>query len=117
MLRRLLGMIKCTRKKLGKSEMTSGNAYKITLSYNGNWCSFVFNDNFMNASKKKDFLYCLYLDAMAYDQSRDVFEFAREYGYEDWQKARKPYSACKAQSVRLHKLFNQAEIDLLSEIE
>ena len=110
-------MIKCERKKLGKSEMTSGNAYKITLSYHGHWCSFVFNDNFKNASKKKDFLYCLYLDAMAYENVRDVFEFAREYGYDDWHKACKPYSLCKAQSVRLHKLFNDAEIELLSTIE
>ena len=117
MLRRLLSMIKCERKKLGKSEMTSGNAYKITLSYRGHWCSFVFNDNFKNVSKKKDFLYCLYLDAMAYEQSRDVFEFAREFGFADWREARKPYSACKAQSVRLHKLFNDAEIDILSQIE
>lgn len=114
---RFLGMIKCKREKIGKSDLTSGNAYKITLSYNGNWCSFVFNDNFKNRSTKKDFLYCLYLDAMAYENVRDVFEFAREFGYADWQKARKPYSACKAQSVRLHKLFNEQEIEILSEIE
>lgn len=117
MLKRLLGMIKCTKNYAGKSDMCSGDKFRVTLTYKGKRCSFVFHDNYKNASKKKDFLYCLYLDAMAYEQSRDVFEFAREYGYADWKEARKPYSACKAQSERLHKLFNEAEIDILSEIE
>lgn len=117
LLRNLLRAIGCDKQCLGKSEMTSGNAYKVTLYYRGHRCSFVFNDNFENKSTKKDFLYCLVLDAQAYDNVSDAWEFARAFGYEYNAETRKLYSECKKQSERLHRLFNDTEIDLLSTIE
>lgn len=122
----ILSKIKCTRTYLRKSEMCSGNAYKITLSYHGKRCSFVFHDNFKNQSNKRDFVYCLVLDAQAYDNTRDLYEFAREFGYlryadvgdaDAMQRARKARKACEKQSERLHRLFNDNEIDFLSTIE
>ena len=122
MLDRFVRSIKYKRTYIGKSHITTGNAYKINLAYNHHYCSFVFNDNFKNESKKKDFLYCLLLDAMAYDQARDVYDFARTFGYdmytrEEIAKVRKIYYACREQSKRLHRLFNEQEIELLSMIE
>lgn len=119
MLNRLLSLIKCSKIDLGKSKVTSGNAYRVTLVHGGERCSFVFNDNFKNESDKKDFLYCLFLDAQCYDNARDVWDFAREYfgGYDDMKSARKAYDACRKQYARLHRLFNKAEIELLSTIE
>lgn len=117
MLNRLLRMIKCKRKYIGKSTLTSGNSYKIVLSYKGKWCAFIFNDNFKNESSKKDFLYCLVLDAQAYDNARGLDDFMHTFGYTDEKEARGAYRACKVQSVRLHSLFNEQEIDLLSTIE
>lgn len=119
MLNRLLSMIKCTKTYLRKSEMCTGDAYRVTLTYKGNRCSFVFHDNFRNESTKKDFIYCLVLDAQAYDNARDFYDFATEFGYDYTRdsEARKAYRACEKQSDRLHRLFNQQEIDILSEIE
>lgn len=119
MLDALLKRVKCKKTYLRKSDMTSGNAYRVTLSHNGETCSFIFNDNFENKSTKRDFLYCLYLDAMCYDSTRDVYAFANEYGYgyERMSEARKAYHACEDQYTRLHRLFNRAEIELLSTIE
>lgn len=117
LLEKLLSMIKCTKTYLRKSEMCSGDAYKITLSYHGKRCSFVFHDNYKNESKKKDFIYYLVLDALAYDNCPDVYNFMRIFGYVDVQQARTLYRACEKQSERLHRLFNQNEIDILSTIE
>lgn len=119
MLQRLLRMIKCKRVYVGKSKMTSGNKYKIYLCYKGHRCVFEFNDNFKNESKKQDFIRCMLLDAQAYEYARDVYDFAEEfgYGYENLAEARKAYRACEMQSIRVHRLFNEQEIDILSTIE
>lgn len=119
MLNKLLDSIKCTKTYLRKSEMCSGNAYRITLTHRDEKCRFIFHDNFKNASTKRDFLYALMSDAYAFDRTRDVYEFARAYGYthEEMSVARKIYHKCEEQSIRLHRLFNAREIEILSEIE
>ena len=121
MLQRFLSMIKCKKVDLGKSTMTSGNAYRVTISYNGNWCRFVFNDNYQNKANKEDFLYCLWLDASSFEECRDVYDFAHSFCYDractPMSEVRKIYRACEKQSERLHRLFNENEINLISQIE
>ena len=118
MLERLLSMIKYTRTYVRKSDMCSGNEYKIFISYHGHWAWFTFHDNFMNKSTLKDWLSCLVLDTLAYDCSRDVYDFARTYGYEDdMSKARKAYRGCEGNAEKMHRLFTDKELELLSEIE
>ena len=124
MINRLLHTIKCTVTDLGRSIdcenaliHTSGNAYKVALSHNGHKHTMIFHDNFRNASTLKDYLYSLYLDAICYENARDVYDFAREYGYDDMSHARKVYRACERQSEALHRLFTEQEISLISEIE
>lgn len=116
---KLLSRIDYTRKFVRSSRMTSGNEYKIILSYNGHWASFVFHDNCENKSTLVDWLYCLILDMDAYEFCHDVDEFAREYGYEpsEYVKASKAYLACKKTAEKLHRLFTNDELDILSEIE
>lgn len=117
MLDRLLSMIKFSRTFVRKSKMCSGNEYKIFISYNGHWAWFTFHDNFMNKSTLRDWLYCLVLDMNAYDFNADEYELARAYGYDDIEQARKVYKACRKTSEKMHKIFNEAELDILSEIE
>lgn len=101
---------------MSKSDKTSGNKYFITIYYNGKRSSFVFHDNYMNQSKKKELLYCLLLDAECYENSIDIYDFADAYGYKHTAEAEKAYEGCKRQSERLHKLFTDEEIALLSMI-
>ena len=56
-LKELLKQIKCKKSYMHKSDMTSGNAYRVTLTYKGKSCRFIFNDNYLNASKKKKTFY------------------------------------------------------------
>ena len=116
MLNRLLRSIKVRKVYAGKSEMTSGNKYYVFISHGGHWCKIIFNDNFKNDSTKKDILWCLYLDAQAYDNASDYMQFAYEYGYKDWSEAQKVFKELKKQSERLHRLFTDAEIEMLSNI-
>lgn len=117
-LKELLKQVKCKKTLLGRSEMTSGNAYRVTLTHNGKKCSFVFNDNMYNKSRKSDFLYCLVLDAQSYELSSDIHDFITSFGYcLDWQEGVIAYNACMKQSERLHRLFTESEIEVLSTIE
>lgn len=117
-LKELLKQIKCKKTLLGKSCMTSGNAYRITLTHKGKKCQFIFNDNCYNKSRKSDFLYCLVLDSQAYEYSRDMNDFIKSFGYlEDEKLGKKAYDSCMRQYTRLHRLFNESEIDLLATIE
>ena len=116
-LENLLAQITCKKTYLRKSTMTSGNAYLVTLTYKGKWCKFVFNDNIENKSGKSMFIYCLVNDAQAFESCRDWVEFKREYGYTRDTEAKHVYKACEMQSNRLHRLFTETEIEVLSEIE
>ena len=102
---KLLSEIKVTKTLLGKSKMTSGNAYRITLTHNCKRCSFVFNDNFKNASTLKDWLSALVCDADCYVSARDLTDFMQSYGYRDEREAKKAYNACAKNRERLNRLF------------
>lgn len=112
----LLNEINTTKTYIGKSNLTSGNAYRITLTRNGIKISFVFNDNIYNESDKNDFIFSLLRDSQAYEFCYNLADFMNEYGYTDDKQAKQVYNACKKQSERLHKLFNNAEIETLDKI-
>ena len=112
----LLNEITTTTTYTGKSNFTAGNAYRVTLTRNGVKVGFIFNDNIYNESDKNDFIYSLLSDSQAYENARDLTDFMNEYGYTDAQKAKQAYNACKKQSERLHKLFNNTEIETLEKI-
>ena len=112
----LLNEINTTKTYIGKSDCTSGNAYRITLTRNGVKVGFIFNDNIYNESDKNDFIYSLLSDSQAYENTRDLTDFMNEYGYTDAKQAKQAYDACKKQGERLHKLFNNTEIKTLEKI-
>lgn len=112
----LLNEINTTRTYIGKSDMTSGNAYRVTLTRNGVKVGFIFNDNIYNESDKNDFVYSLLSDSQAYEYCYNFANFMNEFGYTDARQAEQVYDACKKQSERLHKLFNSTEIEILEKI-
>ena len=110
----MLEKIKCKKTNKGKSQMTSGNAFQITLSYNGKRCGFLFNDNYLNESNKNDFVYCLLSDADAYTSSRNFEDFCNMFGYDnDSRKALKAFNGCKKQAEKVRRLFNDEEVETL----
>lgn len=112
----LLNEINTTKTYIGKSDLTSGNAYRVTLTRNGVKVGFVFNDNIYNESDKNDFVYSLLRDSQAYESTRDLTDFMLDFGYDNIPQAKQVYNACKKQFDRLHKLFNNAEIKMLKKI-
>lgn len=112
----LLNEINTTKTYIRKSDLTSGNAYRVTLTRNGVKVGFIFNDNIYNESDKNDFIYSLLSDSQAYENARDLTDFMLAFGYDDIPQAKQVYDACKKQSERLHKLFNDAEIETLGKI-
>lgn len=113
-MERIIDKVKVTKSYIGKSEMTSGNAYRITMAYNGKRVWFIFNDNYLNNSNKKDWLECLLLDSYSYECNKNLTSFILEFGYEECvEKGIKAYNGCKKQSDRLHKLFNKLEIAII----
>lgn len=51
----ILDLIKVYKKDLGKSEMTTGNKYEITMAYMGKQIVFDYHDNYKNTRDKIDF--------------------------------------------------------------
>lgn len=109
----ILEKIRTTKSYKGKSEMTSGNAYTVRVYYNGKYCQMTFHDNIYNKSDKNDFLYSLLMDADAYNNSRDMADFADEYGYDDIRKCLKAYNGCKSQAEKVKRLFTDEEVEHL----
>lgn len=112
----LLNEINATKTYIGKSDLTSGNAYRVTLTRNGIKVSFIFNDNIYNESDKNDFIYSLLRDSQAYEFCYNLADFMNEFSYTDNKQAKQVYNSCKKQSERLHKLFNNTEIKMLEKI-
>ena len=112
----LLNEINTTKTYIGKSDCTSGNAYRVTLTRNDKKICFIFNDNIYNESDKNDFIYSLLSDSQAYENARDLMDFMLAFGYDNTPQAKQAYDACKKQSERLHKLFNNTEIETLEKI-
>ena len=112
----LLNKIKFTKTNIGRSTLTSGDAHRITLTYNGRRCSYIFNDNFHNDSTKEEIIDCLLMDADAYNNSRNFEDFAEEFGYSaDSIKAFKIYQACKKQAEKVSRLFTNEEVNQLKD--
>lgn len=113
----LLNTIEMKKTYICKSDLTSGNKYRITLKHNNKMVWFIYNDNYMNKSDLKDILYCLILDATAYENAYNFTDFCNEFGYDsDSMKAYKIYLACKKQLERYNKLFTQEEKDFLQNL-
>ena len=112
----LLNQIKFTKTNIGRSTLTSGDAYRITLTHKGRRCSFIFNDNYHNDSTKEDIINCLLMDADAYNNSRNFEDFAEEFGYSaDSIKAYNIYKACKKQAEKVSRLFIDEEVNQLKD--
>ena len=109
----ILEKIRTTKTYQGKSEMTSGNAYKVRIYYNGKYCQMVFHDNYQNKSDKNDFLYSLLMDADAYNNTMDLDDFASAYGYEKNSECIRAYKACKAQAKKVERLFTEEEVEAI----
>ena len=92
--------------------------YFLELNYNNKKFSFPYTDSVMaycNGDKldKMNALYCVLLDADAYDNSRDIDDFSAEFGYEKISECLKAYRACEKTSEKMHEIFTNAELEQL----
>ena len=114
---KIYASIDSARKRIGYSSMTRGSDFLITMRHNGREESFHFHDNVNECSGLVDWLQCLILDMNAYDFTQNTNAFMQEYGYEDMKEAKKVRYQCYLTSKKLHRLFSDEELDILSEIE
>ena len=103
-----------------KSNMTSGNKYKVIIKYNNKSVSMVYHDNYLNECKKEDILYCFISDTKCAEYG--YFEdFCHEFGYDIYnedgyshnKKSLKIYNGCLRQLEKFNRLFNDEEKELL----
>lgn len=96
--------------------------YYCKLRRSNKTYSFPFYDSIANYEKgerptKYDVLACL----DTYDYINNIEDFANEFGYdicddEDYKETEKIYKACMKQSEKLHGLFTDEELEMLTEI-
>lgn len=84
--------------------------YDVSITYNER----TFTTTYQTAQdvKKDDVIYCLINDAMAYELTKDIDIFAKEYYTDDVsiKKVIKTFKACEYTSNMLHKIFTDEEI-------
>lgn len=94
--------------------------YYCKLRQKNKTYSFPFYDSIANYENGKrptkyDVLACL----DTYDYINGIEEFAQEFGYnleDNYKETEKIYKACMKQSEKLHGLFTDEELEMLSEI-
>lgn len=124
----LLNSIKTKKEYIEKSSLTSGNTYKVTITYNKKSCTMKFHDNYRNESDKLDFVMCLLMDSECFESASSYEGFCQDFGYEPYEekyyypyygknkKSYAIYKACERQYKKLHRLFNDEEIEELQEM-
>ena len=90
------------------------------LEYNKNSFNFTYQCNPKYAKpNKKDCLACLLADYYSYESVKDMADFLIEFGYDENEDALRcgmsAYGVCKETYRKLNKLFNNEEIEALSE--
>lgn len=99
--------------------------FYCTITYNGKRHSSIFqcNTNFSkidNKSMKQFFLNCAFLDAFAYINSQDIYDFSDEFGYdydENPKETKRIYTACEKVYNKLCDMFGEDFDDLSEYIE
>ena len=104
----------------------SRQVYKVYISYNGKKTMFTFGDSIANTydgknpgnseekyqEYKNTILDCIVMDY--HSECENFDDFCAEFGYEsDSRKAYKTYKAVKRLSVKLHRVFTEADIEQL----
>lgn len=87
--------------------------YKCIIKYNGRQYTFKYQCNAKFTPELNDVMDCLLLDAFSYSDSKDIIDFANEFGYdiyEDRKHVKKIYNACKKTWNALNRLFTEEEI-------
>lgn len=111
--------VKVYRSKIGKSKVTTGNAYRIKVinKVNDRVITFTYNDNYLNESSADNILYCLYLDYTAGISCEDLDDFMNEYGYKEEREANKIYKAVLKNTEKVKYCFTEEQIEELSRLE
>lgn len=95
---------------------TCHRRYACMIKYNGKQYSFDYQCNPNHSLPNvKDCVDSLLLDGFAYDDSKDLFDFADNFGYGITRETEKIYNACKKTSRALHRLFTDDELSVLQD--
>ena len=107
-----------TQDKYFDDDKESRNIYRVYVTYNEKTISFKFGDSIHNTNMGIELDDEAVLNTICSDYYcvDDFSEFCSEYGYDqDSRKAEKIFKNCQIQSAKLHKLFEDADIEKLNE--
>lgn len=113
----MLELLKAKRQLKGKSPMTSGNKYQVTIGRkdNGKKISFVYHDNYKNESKLNDFMYAIISDMRAIEYCNTIEDFMKEFGYKTYEEAKRVFNGCSKGKEKLLSMFTIKEIVAMEE--
>lgn len=91
--------------------------FDVKITYNKKYMvtTYQCNTSYKN-DMKKDILYCILMDASAYEYDSNIDDFQREFGYEKASELLKAFNGCKEAYEKVHKLFNKEELEQLNDI-
>ena len=88
--------------------------YACKIVYNKKQYTFDYqcNPNYITPNVK-NCVECLLSDTFAYDNAKDIFDFADEFGYVVNKETERIFKACKKTSNAMHRLFTDEEFEEL----
>ena len=113
----IIGNIRTYKQRVGKSQTTSGDEFKVTLIRKDNHkkMTFSFYDNLYNKATLSRMLECLILDRVSFLDYKKYEDFCWAFGYDPQNKESKDcYNGCREETTKLNKFFTRREIEVLS---
>ena len=92
--------------------------YSLRVSYAGKSYDFEYTESVMAHRNNEPVEFervmeCLLLDANAYNNTRDIDDFQREFGYEKVSECLDAYEGCKKTAMALKEMFTEEDIEEL----
>lgn len=88
--------------------------YDVTIEYNG--ISYTTEYQTTQNVKKDDVIYCLLMDASSYEFTPNLYDFLREFGYNnDIEQGVHAFEGCKQTFENLNIIFTTEELEKIRE--
>lgn len=109
----ILNELTCSVERIGKSGMTAGDEFRITLQRGGKEITFLYHDNIYNDSTLEDYVQALLADKQYYDEidwHRPKDEIISELGFsEQYDYAEGLLDGLKENAGKVDYMFTKEE--------
>lgn len=111
----LIDELKIKTRKLGKSNISVGDRFAVTLSRGNKQMSLKYHACSDNSVELYDVVMCLVLDALYAENATSYDDFLSEFDLRDNEQSFRTFNELHANTDALYEMFTQDELNTLKE--